>query len=135
MIKTAWHTCSPTRIRLVSAPSGNTAWTCGTSVLLSTPPSGPIRWLSCLMRDTTAKYCGKSRVMMRHIRLFSSSSGLSSSGVKITIISHNQDLQFVQYKISRQGRLWAWFKACIKLHHLGFIQVSVFKWWIIMFVW
>lgn len=73
------HTWRPTRILLVSAPSGKTACTWGATVLLSTPPSGPIRLLSCLMRDTTAKYCGKSRVMMRHIRFFSRSSGLSST--------------------------------------------------------
>lgn len=65
-------------MRLVSAPSGNTAWTCGTTVLLRIPPSGPMRLLSCLIRDTTAKYCGKSRVMMRQMRFLSSSSGGSS---------------------------------------------------------
>lgn len=72
-------TCSPTLIFLVRAPSGKTAWTWGTRVLLRTPPSGPIKWLSCFIRDTTAKYWGKSRVMMRHILFFSSSSGESSS--------------------------------------------------------
>lgn len=72
-------TCSPTLIFFVRAPSGNTACTWGTRVLLRTPPSGPIKWLSCFIRDTTAKYCGKSRVMMRHILFFSSSSGESSS--------------------------------------------------------
>lgn len=72
-------TCSPTLILLVSAPSGKTAWTCGTTVLLRMPPSGPIRLLSCLMRDTTAKYCGKSLVMIRQMRFLSSSSGVSSS--------------------------------------------------------
>lgn len=74
MLHPTWR---PTRILLVSAPSGKTACTCGTTVLLSTPPSGPMRLLSCLMRDTTAKYCGKSRVMMRQMRFFSSSSGVS----------------------------------------------------------
>lgn len=73
-------TCSPTLILLVRAPSGKTACTWGTTVLLRTPPSGPIRLLSCLMRDTTAKYCGKSLVMIRQMRFFSSSSGVSSSG-------------------------------------------------------
>lgn len=68
-------TWSPTRILLVKAPSGNTACTWGTTVLLRTPPSGPIRWLSCFTRDTTAKYCGKSLVMMRQMRFLSSSSG------------------------------------------------------------
>lgn len=48
----------------------------------STPPSGPM-WLdSCLILDTTAKYCGKSLVMMRQMRFFSNSSGLSSSVLK-----------------------------------------------------
>lgn len=73
-------TWSPTLILLVRAPSGKTACTWGTTVLLRIPPSGPIRLLSCLMRDTTAKYCGKSLVMMRQIRFLSSSSGVSSSG-------------------------------------------------------
>lgn len=73
-------TCSPTLILLVRAPSGKTACTWGTTVLLRMPPSGPIRLLSCLMRDTTAKYCGKSLVMMRQTRFLSSSSGVSSSG-------------------------------------------------------
>lgn len=76
MLHPTWR---PTRIRLVSAPSGKTACTCGTTVLLSTPPSGPMRLLSCLIRDTTAKYWGKSRVMMRQMRFFSSSSGVSST--------------------------------------------------------
>lgn len=72
-------TCSPTLILLVRAPSGNTACTCGTTVLLRIPPSGPIRLLSCLTRDTTAKYCGKSLVMIRQMRFLSSSSGVSRS--------------------------------------------------------
>ena len=72
-------TCSPTRIFLVSAPSGKEAWTNGSVRLERTPPSGPIWLLSCLIRDTTAKYCGKSLVMMRHIRFFSRSLTLSSS--------------------------------------------------------
>lgn len=49
-------------------------------MLLRTPPSGPIRLLSCLIRDTTAKYCGKSFVMIRQMRFLSSSSGVSNSG-------------------------------------------------------
>lgn len=73
------NTCNPTRIRFVSAPSGKTAWTCGTTVLLKIPPSGPIKLLSCLILETTAKYCGKSRVIMRQIRFLSSSSGGSRS--------------------------------------------------------
>ena len=73
------QTCSPTLIFLVSAPSGKEAWTRGTVLLARWPPSGPIWLLSCLMRDTTAKYCGKSLVMMRQIRFLSSSSELSSS--------------------------------------------------------
>lgn len=72
-------TCNPTRIRFVSAPSGKTAWTCGTTVLLKIPPSGPIKLLSCLTRETTAKYCGKSRVIIRQMRFLSSSSGGSKS--------------------------------------------------------
>lgn len=91
MVVTTVCTCNPTRIFFVRAPSGNTAWTWGTSVLLRTPPSGPIRWLSCFIRDTTAKYCGKSRVMMRHILFFSSSSGESSS-VRITMTQSNEKL-------------------------------------------
>lgn len=88
------RTCSPTLIFLVRAPSGNTAWTWGTRVLLRTPPSGPMKWLSCFIRDTTAKYCGKSRVMMRHILFFSSSSGESSSAKirNIIIIINNNIL-------------------------------------------
>lgn len=73
-------TWSPTRILLVRAPSGKDAWTRGTVVLLSTPPSGPIWLLSCLIRETTAKYWGKSFVTILQIRFFSSSSTLSSSG-------------------------------------------------------
>lgn len=72
-------TCRPTRIFLVSAPCGNDAWTMGTVLLDSKPPSGPM-WLdSCLIRDTTAKYWGKSLVTMRQMRFFSNSAGLSSS--------------------------------------------------------
>ncbi len=37
-------TCSPTLIFLVRAPCGKTAWTWGTTVLLTTPPSGPMAW-------------------------------------------------------------------------------------------
>lgn len=66
----------------MSAPSGNTAWTWGTTVLLRMPPSGPMKLLSCLMRDTTAKYCGKSLVIIRQMRFLSSSSGMSSSGYR-----------------------------------------------------
>lgn len=60
-------TCKPTLIFLVSAPCGNTACTCGTTVLDTIPPSGPIACTSCRMRDTTAKYCGKSYVTKRQI--------------------------------------------------------------------
>lgn len=91
-------TCNPTLIFLVRAPSGKTAWTWGTRVLLRTPPSGPIKWLSCFIRDTTAKYCGKSRVMMRHILFFSSSSGESSS-VKIRNVQY-------KYPMSDEFRKW-----------------------------
>lgn len=72
-------TWRPTRILLVKAPSGNDAWTRGTVVLLRIPPSGPIWLLSCLIRETTAKYWGKSFVIILQIRFFPSSSGLSSS--------------------------------------------------------
>ena len=51
----------------------------GTVLLDSMPPSGPMWFDSCLIRDTTAKYCGKSLVTMRQMRFFSSSAGLSSS--------------------------------------------------------
>lgn len=72
-------TCNPTLIFLVSAPSGKEAWTNGTLRLHRVPPSGPIWCVSCLIRDTTAKYCGKSLVIMRQILFLSSSLGLSSS--------------------------------------------------------
>lgn len=75
-VNTTWR---PTRILLVKAPSGKEAWTRGTVVLLRIPPSGPIWLLSCLIRETTAKYCGKSLVMILQIRFFPNSSGLSSS--------------------------------------------------------
>lgn len=61
-------TCRPTLIFLVSAPCGKTACTCGTTVLDTIPPSGPMAWTSWRMRDTTAKYCGKSYVTKRQIR-------------------------------------------------------------------
>lgn len=72
-------TCSPTLIFLVKAPSGKEACTNGMLRLQRVPPSGPIWLVSCRIRDTTAKYCGKSLVMMRQILFLSSSSGLSSS--------------------------------------------------------
>lgn len=72
-------TWRPTRILLVKAPSGKEAWTRGTVVLLRIPPSGPIWLLSCLIRETTAKYWGKSLVIILQIRFFPNSSGLSSS--------------------------------------------------------
>lgn len=76
----AISTWRPTRILLVKAPSGKDAWTRGTVVLLRIPPSGPIWLLSCLIRETTAKYWGKSLVMILQIRFVPNSSGLSSSG-------------------------------------------------------
>lgn len=79
-------TCSPTLIFFVNAPSGKEAWTNGTLRLCRVPPSGPIWLVSCLMRDTTAKYCGKSLVMMRQILFLSNSSGLSSSREKKNIV-------------------------------------------------
>lgn len=33
-----------------------------TLVILIDSPSGPIAWTSCLIREMTAKYCGKSCV-------------------------------------------------------------------------
>lgn len=72
-------TWRPTRILLVKAPSGKEAWTRGTVVLLRIPPSGPIWLLSCLIRETTAKYWGKSFVIILQILFFPNSSGLSSS--------------------------------------------------------
>ena len=62
-------TWRPTLIFLVRAPWGKTAWTCGTTVLLTTPPSGPMAWTSCRILDTIAKYCGKSVVRIRVILL------------------------------------------------------------------
>lgn len=105
-------TCSPTRIFLVRAPSGKTAWTWGTRVLLRTPPSGPIKWLSCFIRDTTAKYCGKSRVMMRHILFFSSSSGESSS-VKTRNIQYKYSIVWSLKNGDSGGRLFQ-----VSLHSL-----------------
>lgn len=67
-------TCRPTLIFFVRAPCGKTACTCGTTVLETMPPSGPMACTSCRMRDTTAKYCGKSYVTKRQIRPPSSSS-------------------------------------------------------------
>lgn len=67
-------TCRPTLIFLVRAPCGNTACTCGTTVLETIPPSGPMACTSWRMRETTAKYCGKSYVTKRQIRLPASSS-------------------------------------------------------------
>ena len=54
-------------------------FTCGTTVELSMPDSGPMVFVSCLTRVTTAKYCGKSDVRIRVIRLLYSSSALSRS--------------------------------------------------------
>lgn len=48
-------TCRPTLMRLVSAPCGNTACTCGTTVDETMPPSGPMACTSCLTRETMAK--------------------------------------------------------------------------------
>lgn len=48
-------TCRPTLMRLVSAPCGNTACTCGTTVDDTMPPSGPMACTSCLTLDTMAK--------------------------------------------------------------------------------
>ena len=75
-------TWRPTRILLVKAPSGKEAWTRGTVVLLRIPPSGPIWLLSCLIRETTAKYWGKSLVIILQMRFFPNSSRLSSSEKK-----------------------------------------------------
>lgn len=77
--KIFYLTCRPSRTLLVTAVSGKIAWTWGTSLLVSWPPSGPMRSLSCWMRDTTAKYSGKSVEIMRRILFFSSSSWLSRS--------------------------------------------------------
>lgn len=61
-------TCRPTLIFFVRAPSGKMAWTWGTTVLDTMPPSGPMACTSCRIRDTTAKYCGKSWVTIRVMR-------------------------------------------------------------------
>lgn len=79
LIQTALLTCSPSLTLLVTAVSGKMASTWGTSLLVSRPPSGPISSLSCWMRETTAKYSGKSVEMMRRILFFSNSSWLSRS--------------------------------------------------------
>lgn len=72
-------TWSPTRIFFVSAPSGNIAWTWGTTVELTIPPSGPTPCTSWRILVTMAKYWGKSVVRIRVIRLvFRSSKALSS---------------------------------------------------------
>lgn len=74
-------TWSPTRIFLVRAPSGNIAWTWGTTVELTIPPSGPTPCTSWRILVTIAKYWGKSVVRIRVIRLvFKSSKALSSGG-------------------------------------------------------
>uniref|UniRef100_A0A182V3T4 Uncharacterized protein n=1 Tax=Anopheles merus TaxID=30066 RepID=A0A182V3T4_ANOME len=72
-------TCSPTLIFFVSAPCGKTACTCGTTVLDTMPPSGPIACTSWRMREITAKYCGKSYVTKRQMRPPPSSSSWASS--------------------------------------------------------
>ena len=61
-------TCSPTLIFFVRAPCGKTACTCGTTLDDTMPPSGPIACTSWRMRDTTAKYWGKSVVRIRVMR-------------------------------------------------------------------
>lgn len=72
-------TWSPTRIFLVRAPSGKIAWTWGTTVELTIPPSGPTPCTSWRILVTMAKYWGKSVVRIRVIRLvFRSSKALSS---------------------------------------------------------
>ena len=72
-------TCSPTFIFFVSAPWGKTAWTWGTTVEFTTPPSGPIACTSCRIREMIAKYWGKSVVRIRVIRfVFRSSSWVVS---------------------------------------------------------
>ncbi|KAF4523416.1 hypothetical protein B566_EDAN007888 [Ephemera danica] len=62
-------TWRPTLIFLVSAPWGNTACTWGTTLDDTIPPSGPMACTSCRTRETMAKYCGKSVVRMRVMRL------------------------------------------------------------------
>lgn len=75
-------TCKPTFIFFVSAPCGNTAWTWGTTELETIPPSGPIACTSCRIRETTAKYWGKSCVNIRVIRPDDISSNWLKSGKK-----------------------------------------------------
>ena len=73
-------TWRPTLIFLVRAPWGKTACTCGTTVELTTPPSGPMACTSCLILVMMAKYCGKSVVRILVIRLvFRSSSWVASA--------------------------------------------------------
>lgn len=84
-IKFTW---SPTLIFFVSAPSGKTACTCGTTVLDTIPPSGPIACTSCRILDTTAKYCGKSCVTILVIRPDDMSSNWFKSEKKAITLLH-----------------------------------------------
>lgn len=81
-------TWSPTRIFFVSAPSGNIAWTWGTTVELTIPPSGPTPCTSWRILVTMAKYWGKSVVRIRVIRLvFRSSKALSSGRISEKVLT------------------------------------------------
>lgn len=78
-------TWSPTLIFFVNAPCGNTAWTCGTTVLETIPPSGPMAWTSCLILDITAKYWGKSWLIILVVRpLLLSSNWFKSENMLIS---------------------------------------------------
>lgn len=80
-------TWRPTLIRLVRAPCGKTAWTWGTTVEDTIPPSGPTAWTSWRIRETRAKYWGKSVVSILVIRLVFRSSNCFRS-VKLNIESN-----------------------------------------------
>jgi len=83
-LKPTW---SPTRIFLVSAFGGNTACTWGTTQDETVPPSGPMPWTSCRSLVMTAKYCGKSSVKIRVIRLVCRSSISPNSEEKEILVN------------------------------------------------
>lgn len=129
-------TWRPTRILFVNAPSGKAAWTRGRVVLLRMPPSGPIWLLSCLMRETTAKYWGKSLVTILQIRFFSSSSTLSSSrkgdGAQDSPPHHHSDISHHHHQRTTPSLLSASKLSELTLKRADFrfastSPVSVFK--------
>lgn len=112
-------TCNPTLIFFVSAPSGKTACTCGTTVLDTIPPSGPIAWTSCLTLDTTAKYCGKSCVTILVIRPEDiSSNWLRSEIIEYLCTRASTDVMDTKFIISYHGHniktKTSWWRISVK---------------------